>query len=58
MNVNGQSSRAHAYMSNHCAQLNNGVRTIKQWGAAVRAGLQNDMTSDPFQFLKFYALVF
>ena len=33
MNVNGQSSRVHAYMNNHCAQLNNGVRATKQWGA-------------------------
>ena len=33
MNVNGQSSRVHAYMNNHCAQLNNGVRATKQWSA-------------------------
>ena len=35
MNVNGQSSRVHAYMNNHWAQINNGVRATKQWGAQV-----------------------
>ena len=52
MNVNGQSSRVHAYMNNHCAQLNNGVRATKQWGAR-RFTSEHDCITIIFNFLIF-----
>ena len=51
MNVNGQSSRVHAYMNNHRAQLNNGVRTTQQWGARRFTSVHHDHS----KFLNFYA---
>ena len=52
MNVNGQSSRVHAYMNNHCAQLNNGVRALNN---GARAGLHLFYINT---FLNFHALGF